>query len=582
MNIDHLRTLIWLRWRLTANTFNRLEMSSKVLRLFVAAGAVSVSWSSFFFVVALSNWVLPSVWNDNLLLTWNALIAGCLVLWLIGTIQEIRQPEAISWDKCLYLPISAKEAFLLNVGSSTLSLPTLLFVPPMAGLSLAMAIRYGGVFWGGILLVPCFVLMSTAAVFHLRVWLDFVLKNQRRRRLAATTAGVLVAVAFQLPMLLHDATKENRAISGNRDDQRAVAREAFVRNVVRIDYFVPPLWLAAGLESIGRGSGWGGLAAGTGMLALTGFSLVRSYRMMLNAYRGENNGGPVDRSRSMARTPQGSSETPVAFREPEAGKSNWLEFEFPWLTRPQSAMAMMTWRCFARTPELQVACFMPMLVLILGFGMAAWRAKGMFPEWSHPLIAVALCYLGMFGPQQLILNQFGFDRHGFRGLMLSPAGEFDILFGRGFAIAVLSIVTALPFLIASHYIWRLLPSHFAATVFQIGCIVLSGCLCGNIAAIFGPIGATSKSAQVRIGPILIQMTAMSVSVTLLLPSIAMLGVEWVVKDTGWLANVPFYLIGSATTFALLVVVHRPMIRWQGTLLRRENWRILETVTKSDG
>jgi hypothetical protein len=62
----------------------------------------------------------------------------------------------------------------------------------------------------------------------------------------------------------------------------------------------------------------------------------------------------------------------------------------------------------------------------------------------------------------------------------------------------------------------------------------------------------------------------------------MLGVEWVVKDTGWLANVPFYLIGSATTFALLVVVHRPMIRWQGTLLRRENWRILETVTKSDG
>ncbi|MFM7072437.1 MAG: hypothetical protein ACKO38_11675 [Planctomycetota bacterium] len=582
MNIDHLRTLIWLRWRLTANTFNRLEMSSKALRLFFAAWAVSISWSSFFLVVAFSNWLLPSVWNDVLLLTWNALVAGFVAFWLIGMLNELRQPEAISWDKCLYLPISAREAFLLNFGSSTLSLPNFLFVPPMAGLSLSMAIRYGGGFWGGLLLVPCFVLMSTAGAFHLRSWLALILKNQRRRRLAATAAGVFIAISFQLPGLLHEATQENLPIAGNRNDQRAAAQEAFVRNVSQIDRFVPPLWLAAGWESIGRGSGWGGLAAGTGMLALTGFSLVRSYRLMLNQYRGESVGGAVGRPQSKARTPPESSETPVAFRGPEAGRRNWLEFELPWLNRPQSAMAMMTWRCLARTPELQVACFMPILMLVLGFGLAAWRAKGIFPDWSHPLIAVALCYLGMSGPLQLILNQFGFDRHGFRSVILSPAGEFDILFGRGFAIAVLSIVTALPVLIASHCIWRLQPSHLAATVSQIGCIVLSGCLCGNITAIFGPIGAMSKSAQVRIGPVLLSMTAMSVSVMPLLPSIAMLGIEWVVKDTGWLASVPFYLIGSVTTFAVLVVVHRPMIRWQGTLLRRQRLRILETVTKTDG
>ncbi len=47
MNIHHLRTLIWLRWRLKANIFNRQLPSNKALRLVVTGTLVSSSWTSF-------------------------------------------------------------------------------------------------------------------------------------------------------------------------------------------------------------------------------------------------------------------------------------------------------------------------------------------------------------------------------------------------------------------------------------------------------------------------------------------------------------------------------------------------------
>lgn len=104
-----------------------------------------------------------------------------------------RVPRVLQLDIVPYLPMSLRESFLLNFISSICSFSTLLYAPPMAGLSLAMAIRYGGGFWGGILLVPCFVLMLNAIAFQFRAWLAFALRNHRRRQWVATAICVVVA-----------------------------------------------------------------------------------------------------------------------------------------------------------------------------------------------------------------------------------------------------------------------------------------------------------------------------------------------------------------------------------------------------
>jgi hypothetical protein len=80
---------------------------------------------------------------------------------------------------------------------------------------------------------------------------------------------------------------------------------------------------------------------------------------------------------------------------------------------------------------------------------------------------------------------------------------------------------------------------------------------------------------------LIQLMALSTSAIPVLPSFGWLGIEYLVKDFGWLENVPWYLSGAAVTFAGLVAIHRPVIRWQGALLLERRCQILEAVTSID-
>jgi hypothetical protein len=42
--------------------------------------------------------------------------------------------------------------------------------------------------------------------------------------------------------------------------------------------------------------------------------------------------------------------------------------------------------------------------------------------------------------------------------------------------------------------------------------------------------------------------------------------------------VPFYLLGAAFYLVVLLLVYRPVIRWQADLLRERKWKILEAVT----
>ncbi len=564
MNIHHLRTLIWLRWRLSANIFNRLLPSSKALRLMLFGTLVSSSWTLFLFMAVFGERLLPDAWNDSLLSAWNAIIASTVVFWLNGILSNSQHPDLVSWDKCLYFPISPREAFLLNVVGSVCSTPTLLYGPPIAGLSLAMAVRYGGGFWGGILLVPCFVLMLSVAAFQIRTWLALVLKNQQRRRWLFAAISVGTSLIMMLPMIGPD-----------------VQWRQFKPHFSQIAIFVPPFWIVAGFASIGRGSGWGALAAGEGMLALTGFSLIRSYGAMLRLYRGESDGRPVDRTLAVASSTRKGVEATTTVRRSWVRHRNWLECDLPGLNRQQSAMAMMTLRNLFCVPEMQAALFTNIIITIVLLVSAIWQGKTFFPGWSSPLLAAGICYFGMSGPLHLVFNQFGSDRDGFRGMLLSPAREVDILVGRCVAAALTSWGIALPCLIASHCVWPLHASHFIATVLQMLSLTLTTCLSGNMASILNPISTRSRSGQVHLGAMLKSMMAVSATMVPLLPAFALLAIELLVKDFGWLGSVPWYLIGAAVTFAMVVASHRPLIRWQGELLRHRRWRVLEAVTKID-
>lgn len=612
MNLGHLRTMLWLRWRLAVNQINKLTLISRVLLWLVVVGAVLAGISSFFSVIGWSGWLLPKEWSVALPLVWDGVILVFLSSWMLGVLTDLQRTEPLSMDKFLHLPVSPRGVFLLNYFSSLLTLTAVAFMPLMLGLSVAMGRYYGGAVWGGVGLVICFLLMVTAVTFQFRGWLAQLMQDKRRRRLLVTVAAIVLVALSQIPLLLDlavfrsDARKkqqeeerqsrqeiaqqvaegrldpavadELKASLDQRSKQRRAAEtEQMLRLADTANRYVPPLWLAGGIDALGRGQVWGGLAAGAGMLAIAAFSLQRSYGTTLRLYRGDT--GKVKPREQIAGSQDSAMGSPAAIdTKPQV---NWLEWSLPRLNEPQSAVMLMTLRNMSRAPEAKLAVIAPILAVFLVGGLMLFRDRAPSAEWVRPFVALGSSFLAMAGVSQLLQNQFGFDRDGFRSLLLSPVPEADFLIGKNAATAPLALGLALVALIFQQIALPLQWTHFVASLFQTGTMYLVACLVGNLMSVMTPLGIASgslKPVNFKFGTIILQFLLFFLAPLAMIPAIAPLGVEWLSERFRLLPGVPFYLLGAAFYLVVLLLLYRPIIRWQADLLRERKWKILEAVT----
>ncbi|MFN5320640.1 MAG: hypothetical protein ACK56J_01565 [Planctomycetota bacterium] len=612
MNLGHLRTMLWLRWRLAVNQINKLTLISRILLWLVVGGAILAGISSFISVLGWSGWFLPKSWSVALPLVWDGVILVFLSSWMLGVLTDLQRTEPLSMDKFLHLPVSPRGVFLLNYFSSLLTLTAVAFLPLMLGLSVAMGRHYGGAVWGGVGLVICFLLMVTAVTFQFRGWLAQLMQDKRRRRFLVTIAALVLVALSQIPLLLDltlfrsDARKkeqeaerqERAAISQRVEDgeleqeliaaleerikrRRAAETERILRLADTANRYLPPLWLAGGIDALGRGQIWGGLAAGAGMLTIAGFSLRRSYRTTLCLYRGET-GTLKPRGLNSDTTEGTASADSVVSSKPQA---NWLEWQLPRLNEPQSAVMLMTLRNMSRAPEAKLAVIAPVFAVFLLGGLMLFRDRAPTAEWIRPFLALGSSFLAMAGVSQLLQNQFGFDRDGFRSLLLSPVPEVDFLIGKNAATAPLAIGLALVALIFQQIALPLQWTHFIASLFQTGTLYLVACLVGNLMSIMTPLGIASgslKPVNFKLGTIILQFLLFFLAPLAMIPAIAPLGLEWLSERFQLLPGVPFYLIGAAFYLVVLLLLYRPLIRRQADLLRERKWKILEAVTNVGG
>ena len=97
-----------------------------------------------------------------------------------------------------------------------------------------------------------------------------------------------------------------------------------------------------------------------------------------------------------------------------------LEARIPGLSEPVSAIALGGFRALVRSPEAKMMLLSPIIMIPI-FGSMLWRGRAGIPEVLRPLVAIGGMVLVLFGVVQLMGNQFGFDRDGFRVFILSPA-----------------------------------------------------------------------------------------------------------------------------------------------------------------
>src|SRR5436190_17175372 len=135
MNWSQLRTVLWLRWRLTWNQWSRRGggLSALLTILAVFTGCVIALGGGVAGTIA-GAVALSKAPPHVVLLVWDVIILIFLFLWMIGVLAEIQRSETIDLGRLLHLPVSLKWIFVVNYLASHLTLSLIVFLPGALGL----------------------------------------------------------------------------------------------------------------------------------------------------------------------------------------------------------------------------------------------------------------------------------------------------------------------------------------------------------------------------------------------------------------------------------------------------------------
>jgi hypothetical protein len=259
-----------------------------------------------------------------------------------------------------------------------------------------------------------------------------------------------------------------------------------------------------------------------------------------------------------------------------------LEARIPGLSEPVSAVALAAFRSILRSPETKMMLLTPAIMVPL-FGSMLLKQGEATPGWTRPLVGIGAMLITLTGVVQLMSNQFGFDRDGFRTFVLCAAPRRGILLGKNLAFAPLVLAIAGILLAVIQVVHPMRLDYFLAMFPQYLSMYLVFCMLTNLLSIYAPVHVPAGSLRPSspdIKTVLLQLVTTMILFPLaesltLLP----LGTELLLRLVGWDIAVPICLILTLLECAIIVGLYRLALSWQGRLLQEREQEILEKVTR---
>jgi ABC-2 type transport system permease protein len=611
VNWQHFQAFLWLRWRLLINQLRRGGFANVVILTLLAIGGVLLALGMFvaFFLVGL--FLLPNVSPGILLYVWDGLIIAFLFSWSMGLIMELQRSEALSMEKLLHLPVSLKGVFLINYLTSLFNLTLLGFLPGMIALSLALVMGKGPRLLLLFPLLAGFILMVTAVTFQFQGWLASLMANPRRRRTVMVMVPLIFALICQVPNLINvvqpwnaiaqqekeayarwreeqtelDNAAKDGKVSGSqyleRERELQQKQEAGLRELneqmsqraERVTWFLnlclPPGWLPLGAMAAAEGNVWSALLAAVGLTLLGTASLWRSYQTTVRLYTGHFT--------AKKRAPA------AVVAAPKTKKSSGLlllERKLPWLSEQASVVALGGLRSLLRAPEAKMMLLSP-LIMVVVFGSIFLANSIVPPQSVRPLLAFGAVAMILLSMAQIIGNQFGFDRSGFRVFVLSAVPRRDILLGKNLACAPFVLGLGAVVIAVVQVLCPLRFDNLLAVVPQSISMFLLFCLLANGLSIFAPVrlrSGSSQPANMRGLSLLLHLLFIFLYPLILGPTLLPWGIEFALEELGAVKGVPIYLVLSLLECAVVVWLYRLVLTWQGDILQGREQKILEIVT----
>jgi len=589
MNWEQFRAILWLRWRLTRNQLTRGSGFGAVIAALAGVMLVLLAVGAGVGATLVGALALKSASATTLMFVWDGVTFFVLLFSLIAVLTELQRSESVDLTRLLHLPIGLKQVFVFNYLASLVSLGTMLALAIMLGLEAGLAISQGPRFLLAAPLVVAFVFMVTAWIYCLRGWLLSLMVNPRRRRAIIMWITLGVILVGQSPQLIHfvvprkgnrdrEAQQAAQKQSGEqKNETQTTARNArseknaqMIAVATQVHPWVPLLWLANGARGLAAGETLPALWGGAGMFALGWLGLSRAYRATVKFYRAD------ERAKSVA-----ANKSPPKTARPAR---NWVERRLPWLAEDNAALALAQCRSMTRAPEVRMMLAMGLFMAIFLPAMIFWRGGNNvnIPEAAKPFIATSAIVMVLFTLLQLVCNQFGCDRDGFRGLVLLPTPRERVLLGKNVALFPLASIIALVPLTAVSVLAKLSLVVVLATLLQFAAAFLMYCTLGNLASILvpyriaaGSLKPTKQSWQTSLAVMLVHLSFPLVIWPVFIPPALGFGLErWGGLPAGWV-NLFAALLLAVLFGALFVLTLRPL----GRLLQRRETNILRAVTE---
>jgi hypothetical protein len=349
-------------------------------------------------------------------------------------------------------------------------------------------------------------------------------------------------------------------------EQDAIAQTAGTIRLINL--CLPPGWLPLGAAEASAGHVLPALLGTLGLGLIGTASLWRSYRTTVRLYTGQFTARKKKRAAAPAPVPAGPA--------PEM----LLERRLPWVSEQAAAIALGGFRSLTRAPEVKMLLLTPFLMVLI-FGSMLWaRQAEVDPSW-RPLLAFGALVIPMLNMVQLVGNQFGFDRTGFRVFVLCAAPRRDILLGKNLSVAPLALVLAMIMLVMLQVVEPLRLDLFLAALPQWLSMYLLFCLLANLLSILAPMPVAAgslKPSQPKLLPIVLHVVFVFVLPPLLGLTLLPLAVEYMLNQLGLSRGVPVCLVLSLLECVGIVFFYRLALTWEGDLFQAWEQKVLHTVT----
>jgi hypothetical protein len=490
---------------------------------------------------------------------WDAMVLAFLFFSWVGAMSELQVNETIDLGRLLHLPVALWDVFHLNYALSNFRMSVVIWFPTMLGLAIGLVWGRGPWFIAMIPLVLTFHYMATAWLCWLRGWLTNLVVNAWRRRVAGIAVTLFFMMIMQTPLMLSRyVAHRTKTVAGGEEEVKAQVKQW-------IEYAhcgIPILWLPQAGRALAEHRPLTAAGCGVGMILVGWMGMRWAFRNTLRFHQG------VERKTSEV--------TKETVRKP---RRLFVERQIPWVPDPVSAMALTNLRALLRASEVRLNIGV-IVMLMAGACVTLW-GRGLDMGAGHLFAASGAVMATFFCLGQVMFNLFGFDRDGFRSLVLSPVDRAHVLAGKNVSVMLMSAVVFLLFLVITSAGFKLGLFLVLASCFQFGAAFLLMSVAGNMASILAPYRMASGDMRATRMSWLSRLILWLMQIPLLLVFLLILAPAGIGAFCGHLRLLSAEPVVAAMS-ALLMVVAAVAYGWalnpSGRLLARREQAILLVVT----